>query len=267
MPGRDFAHFSPALVSLGEPDQGRRPAAPKAARRGSSSILLVDQDPDQLFPVGQHLQQLGYAIEYANDGERALAIARQWTPLLVVLDKILPKLDGFEVCRILRRESPTTATPIIIASIDADETDRVIGLELGADDYLAKPFSTREMVLRIRNLLAHNAVGGISVEPCLRFDGLTIDVARHVVLIGDQPAELTATEFRLLELLARRNDFVHRRGELLEHVWKAQSNADDRTIDTHVRRLRQKLGTAGHMLETVRGYGYRFKGRIAHAHT
>ena len=261
---KESAH-STTTSAFAESDLIGNHAMQKSARTGSP-ILLADQDPDQLLTLGRHLQQLGYAVEYATDGERALAMARQWTPLLVVLDKVLPTLDGFELCRTLRRESATADIPIIIASAEADETDRVLGLELGADDYLAKPFSTREMLLRIKKLLALNSVGGALVQPCLRFDGLTIDIARHTVLIGDRPAELTATEFRLLELLARRNDFVHRRNELLEQVWKAQSNVDDRTIDTHVRRLRQKLGAAGRMLETVRGYGYRFKGRLPLAH-
>lgn len=235
------------------------------ATRGGSPILLVDENSDQLRQVGRHFQHLGYLIEYATDGERALSIAHQWTPLLVVMEKNLPSLDGFEVCRALRRENATASVPIVIASTDAEETDRVIGLELGADDYVAKPFSTRELILRMKKLLALGSGGAAANETSLRFEGLTIDIARHAVLVGDRPADLTATEFKLLELLARRNDFVHARSELLERVWKSQANVDDRTIDTHVRRLRQKLGPAGRMVETVRGFGYRFKGRPPHA--
>lgn len=154
----------------------------------------------------------------------------------------------------------------MIASIDADETDRIVGLELGADDYVAKPFSTPELLLRMKKLMA--GVQGDDGHPsaCLRFDGVVIDASRHSVLVNDRPAELTATEFRLLELLARRSAYVHSRGELLELVWKTQSGVDDRTVDTHVRRLRQKLGSAGRMLETVRGFGYRFANQSSHRH-
>jgi two-component system phosphate regulon response regulator PhoB len=260
MSGKALAHTNHALA-FAEPGRFENRLKLRPAK-GGSPILLADKSPDQLHPVGQQLQQSGYAVAYATDGESALMMARQWPPLLVVLDKLLPNVDGFEICRTLRRETATANVPIIFASLDADETDRVLGLELGADDYLAKPFSTREMVLRIKKLLAVTAGSDALSQPRLQFDGLMIDVARHSVTIGDRTAKLTATEFRLLELLARRNNFVQHRSELLEQVCKAQADVDDRTIDTHVRRLRQKLGSAGHMLETVRGFGYRFAGQI-----
>lgn len=203
------------------------------------------------------LQQLGYQIIYVADGEQAIEFARRMTPALVIMDLILPDRAGLDLCRALRRENNTAAVPIIIASACADETDRVVALELGADDYVTKPFNARELVLRARKLLRQMQIANAD-QPSIYFRGLTIDLARHTVSVDGAIVELTATEYRLLGLLARRNGTVQRRTQLFREIWNAQPKAKSRTLDVHVRRLRRKLRSAGQYLETIRGVGYRF---------
>ena len=170
---------------------------------------------------------------------------------------MLPEVDGLEVCKILRRDLATSMIPIIMLTAKAAEMDRVIGLELGADDYVTKPFSPRELVLRVKKLLARVKASDEPVAQ-LRFDELEIDVPRHAVTISGQPLVLTATEFKLLELLARRRGRVQTRDRLLQDVWGYDNPIESRTVDTHMRRLREKLGETARFLETIRGVGYRF---------
>jgi len=222
-------------------------------------ILVVDDEPDALEVLGFKLKEAGYLPIFAKDGARAIIAARDDRPALIVLDLMLPEVDGLEVCKILRRDLATSMIPIIMLTAKAAEMDRVIGLELGADDYVTKPFSPRELVLRIKKLLARVKA---SDEPVahLRFDELEIDVPRHAVTISGQPLVLTATEFKLLELLARRRGRVQTRDRLLQDVWGYDNPIESRTVDTHMRRLREKLGAAGEVIETVRGVGYRVAG-------
>ena len=221
-------------------------------------ILVVDDEPDALEILGFKLKEAGYVPLFAKDGARALTAAREERPALIVLDLMLPEVDGLEVCKILRRDPMTATIPILMLTAKASEMDRVLGLELGADDYVTKPFSPRELVLRIRKLLARVRAAD-EPQAQLRFGDLEIDAARHEVRMAGERLTLTATEFKLLEILARRRGRVQTRERLLQDVWGYENPIDSRTVDTHMRRLREKIGAAADYLETIRGVGYRFK--------
>jgi DNA-binding response OmpR family regulator len=222
-------------------------------------ILVVDDEPDALEVLAFKLKEAGYLPLLARDGARALALAREEQPAVVILDLMLPEVDGLEVCKLLRREPRTATIPVIMLTARAAEMDRVIGLELGADDYVTKPFSPRELMLRVRRLLERSrAATAESGRMC--FGRLEIDVPRHEVRLSGRLVELTATEFRLLEVLAQRRGRVQSRERLLQDVWGYENPIDSRTVDTHMRRLREKLGAEAELLETIRGVGYRFRG-------
>ena len=220
-------------------------------------ILVVDDEPEAVELVEFNLKQAGYAVLTAADGAEALKKAHAQTPDLIILDVMLPEMDGFEACKVLRLDPATARVPIIMLTAKAAEIDRVLGLELGADDYLTKPFSPRELLLRIKKILARNLPEEKSRDQ-LRFGDLNIDVPRHVANWKGKPFDLTATEFKLLTILAQRAGRVQSRDQLLRDVWEYDSLIDTRTVDTHMRRLREKLGPAAHHLDTVRGVGYRF---------
>jgi two-component system phosphate regulon response regulator PhoB len=222
-----------------------------------TKILVVDDEPDALEILGFKLREAGYTPIFTKDGNRAISIARDERPDLIVLDLMLPEVDGLEVCKILRRDPMTAQIPIIMLTARAAEMDRVLGLELGADDYVTKPFSPRELVIRIRKQLS-KARAGADQGTHLKIGEIAIDVPRHIVQVGTREITLTATEFRLLEILARRRGRVQSRDRLLQDVWGYENPIDSRTVDTHMRRLREKLGEAAQHLETVRGVGYRF---------
>jgi DNA-binding response OmpR family regulator len=221
-------------------------------------ILVVDDEPDAIELIGFNLRGAGYDVVSAEDGAEALKKARSSPPDLVVLDLMLPEIDGLEVCRTLRADSATARVPIIMVTAKAEEIDRVLGLELGANDYITKPFSPRELVLRVKNLLklTENAESG--KESAWVFGELRVDVPRHEATVKGKPLELTATEFKLLALLIERRGRVQSREQLLRDVWGYESLIDTRTVDTHMGRLREKLGKAASHLDTVRGIGYRF---------
>jgi DNA-binding response OmpR family regulator len=220
------------------------------------TVLLVDDEPDALELVGFNLKKAGMDVVTAETGPEALAKAQAVVPDLVVLDVMLPVMDGLEVCRKLRRDSKTAAIPVVMLTAKGAELDRILGLELGADDYVTKPFSPRELVLRVKKLLQRGKAD--EEKDLLHFDDLVIDVTRHEVLVNGTPVALTLTEFRLLTLLAQRSGRVQSREQLLNDVWDYHSPIDTRTVDTHVRRLREKIGPAARHLDTVRGVGYRF---------
>lgn len=220
-------------------------------------ILVVDDEPDALEVLGFKLKEAGYSPIFAKDGVRALSAARDERPALIVLDLMLPEIDGLEVCKILRRDPATAMIPILMLTARAAEMDRIIGLELGADDYITKPFSPRELVLRIKKLLVRVKNADEPVAQ-LRFGELEVDVPRHTVTVAGNAIALTATEFKLLEILARRRGRVQSRERLLQDVWGYDNPIDSRTVDTHMRRLREKIGGAARFLETIRGVGYRF---------
>ena len=222
-----------------------------------SKILVVDDEPEAVELVEFNLKQAGYEVISAADGAEALTKSRAKKPNLIVLDLMLPEMSGLEVCKTLRRDPATAGIPIIMLTAKAAEIDRVLGLELGADDYITKPFSPRELVLRVKKILSRGAVAA-EVPDTLRFGELLIDVPRHVTSVRGQPIDLTATEFKLLTLLAQRQGRVQSREQLLRDVWEYNNLVDTRTVDTHMRRLREKLGAAAKHLDTVRGVGYRF---------
>ncbi len=225
--------------------------------RVKQKILVVDDEPDALELIDFNLKNSGYEVTTAADGAEALKKARTLSPDLIVLDLMLPEIDGTEVCKILRRDQATSAIPIIMLTAKAAEIDRVLGLELGADDYVTKPFSPRELILRIKSLLRRTLTEEGKTDQ-YHFGELVIDVPRHLASVQGKRIELTATEFKLLTVLAQRRGRVQSREKLLQDVWQYDNLIDTRTVDTHMRRLREKLGKAAKYLDTVRGVGYRF---------
>jgi len=223
-------------------------------------ILVVDDEVETVELVEFNLRQAGFEVAAAGEGAAAVKKARAWLPSLIVLDVMLPELDGLEVCKMLRRDPATAAIPIILLTAKAAEIDRVLGLELGADDYLTKPFSPRELVLRVKKILerGQSRQSQPAAAEKFKFGDLLIDVPRHQVSWRGKAFELTATEFKLLTVLAQRRGRVQSRDQLLRDVWEYDSLIDTRTVDTHMRRLREKLGPAAKYLDTVRGVGYRF---------
>src|SRR6266853_5334229 len=222
-----------------------------------SRILVVDDEPDAIELIAFNLKAAGYDVTSATDGDEALKKARAVLPHLIILDLMLPGVDGLAVCKQLRRDERTAPIPIIMLTAKAAEIDRVLGLELGADDYVTKPFSPRELVLRVKKLLQRGHAQ-VNAAQNFKFGELLIDAPRHLVTLRGKAIELTATEFKLLTILAQRRGRVQSRDQLLRDVWEYNSHIDTRTVDTHMRRLRDKLGPASKFLDTVRGVGYRF---------
>ncbi len=223
-----------------------------------TKILVVDDEPDMLELLETNLTGAGYEVVMAADGREALEKARKAQPRLIVLDVMLPEMDGLEVCKSLRGNPTTEDIPILMLTARAGEIDRVVGLELGADDYVTKPFSVRELILRVRKLL-ERPPGGQGAGELIQLGGLRIDKQRHSATFKGRALELTLTEFKLAVLLAERRGRVQSREQLLRDVWGYHTAIDTRTVDTHVRRLREKLGPAAKYLDTVRGVGYRFR--------
>lgn len=223
----------------------------------AETILVVDDEQDVLDLVVYNVRKAGYKAVWATDGQAALQKARDELPSLVVLDLMLPKMDGTEVCKLLKSDAKTAHIPIIMLTAKAEEMDRVVGLEIGADDYITKPFSPRELLLRIRLILKRTR-GESKPTEILKFGELVLDTARHGVTVKNKEVILTATEFKLLSTLMERRGRVQTRDRLLTDVWGYEGDIDTRTVDTHVRRLREKIGAAADYIETVRGVGYRF---------
>jgi two-component system phosphate regulon response regulator PhoB len=219
-------------------------------------ILVADDEPDVLGLVALNLQRAGYDVLKAQDGEQALRIAREELPSLLVLDVMMPGLNGLDVVKQLKQTPQTARIPILMLTARADEVDRIVGFELGADDYVTKPFSPREIVLRVQSVLRRVETPPETGET-LELGVIKVDRVRHEVFIGGQREEFTATEFKLLSVLMERSGRLQSREVLLNDVWGYESVIDTRTVDTHIRRLRDKLGPAAEMIETVRGFGYR----------
>ena len=219
-------------------------------------ILIVEDDRDIVEMVEYNLKEEGYRTIAAFDGKKGIEQAKREKPDLIILDLMLPAIDGFEVCKILRQQESTSHIPIIILSAKSRETDKVVGLELGADDYVTKPFSPRELIARVKAVLRRHK----EQPPAeIKRGQIVIDSVKHKVLVKGQEVELTATEFRLLECLARRPGTVFSRNQLLDAAGTDESMVYDRTVDAHVKSLRRKLGRAKDYIETVRGVGYRFR--------
>jgi phosphate regulon transcriptional regulator PhoB len=223
----------------------------------AATVLVVDDERDIVELVRYHLEKEGFRCLVAADGAAALRLAREARPDVLVLDRMLPGLDGLEVTRQLRRDAATARLPIIMLTARADEVDRVVGLEVGADDYVVKPFSPRELVARVRALLRRT--GEPPAKTVTRMGVVAVDEGRHQVAVDGRAVELTAKEFGLLVALLRAGGRVLSREQLLDAVWGYANAAEieSRTVDVHIRRLREKLGAAARHIVTVKGAGYR----------
>lgn len=220
-------------------------------------VLVVDDEPDIVALVAYHLAKAGFRVTTANNGNDAIAEVRRERPALIVLDLMLPGISGLDVLTGLRRDESTRAIPILLLTARREEADRIKGLTLGADDYLTKPFSPAELILRVKAILRRT--GGIDSADTIRIGSILIDRAAHSVAVDDAKIDLTPTEYKLLLLLVERKGRVQSRSHLLESVWEAAPDIQTRTVDMHVQRLRMKLGDAGDLIETVRGFGYRLR--------
>ena len=232
-------------------------AAPTAAT--GERVLVVDDEADIVALVAYHLVKAGYRVSTASSGPDALTAARQERPALVVLDLMLPGASGYEVLEQLRAQPATREMAVLMLTARREEQDRIRGLSLGADDYLAKPFSPQELVLRVGAILRRVSAGGAGPADLLSIGTIVIDREAHRVSVDGRPIDLTPTEYKLLLILAERRGRVQSRAHLLETVWEAAPDIQTRTVDMHVQRLRTKLGDAGDLIETARGFGYRLK--------
>jgi len=219
-------------------------------------ILVVDDEPDLLELVRFNLSQAGYEVETAETGMDGIEKARRRHPDLLVLDVMLPDLPGTEVCRRVRADSELSGLPVLMLTARSEEIDRVVGLELGADDYVTKPFSPRELILRVQAILRRTR-GAAESAGVLHQGPLELDTDRHRCRVLEEEVQLTAKEFDLLRVLMERPGRVMSRDRLLDEVWGSDITVTTRTIDTHLKRLREKLGAAADLVETVRGVGYR----------
>jgi two-component system phosphate regulon response regulator PhoB len=226
----------------------------------SHRILVVDDEPDITALVAYHLAKAGYRVSTAANGPDALKAAREERPDIVILDVMLPGASGYDVLAELRRREETRDVGVILLTARREEPDRIRGLSLGADDYLTKPFSPAELALRVSALLRRLAAPAVTSGSNLSAGPVSIDRSSHRVSVEGKEIELTATEYKLLLTLVERRGRVQTRPQLLETVWEAQPDIQTRTVDMHVQRLRTKLGEAGDLIETVRGFGYRFRG-------
>ena len=234
------------------------PVPPSAER-----ILVVDDEPEILALVAYHLGKAGYRLATASTGQDALEAARRERYSLIVLDLMLPGMSGFDVLEALRSDEATRDVAVLMLTARREEPDRIRGLSLGADDYLTKPFSPAELVLRVGAILRRAGTAPATNADTLVIGPMRIDRAGMRVLVDDQPVDLTPTEFKLLLTLAERRGRVQGRGHLLETVWEAAPDIQTRTVDMHIQRLRVKLGAADDLIETVRGFGYRLRAPAA----
>jgi two-component system phosphate regulon response regulator PhoB len=220
-------------------------------------ILIVEDERDVLDLLALHLRKAGFTISTTTDGAAGLQKARSEKPAFIILDLMLPKMPGLEICKILKSDPATHQIPIMMLTAKAEEIDRIVGLEFGADDYVTKPFSPREVVLRIRAIMRRADTK--EVEEHLAVGAIAIDAARHEVSVNGKQVNLTSLEFKLLRTLMERRGRVQARDRLLNDVWGYETVINTRTVDTHMRRLRRKLGKAAHVIESVRGFGYRLR--------
>jgi two-component system phosphate regulon response regulator PhoB len=221
-------------------------------------VLVVDDEPDITALVAYHLAKNGYRVSTAANGHDALRAVADEKPALIVLDRMLPGISGDDVLATVRATVASRDTPVLMLTARREELDRVRGLSLGADDYLTKPFSTQELVLRVSAILRRSGAAAANAD-LVAVGALHIDRAHHRVVADGAEVDLTATEFRLLLTLALRRGRVQSRAQLLEEVWEAAPDVQSRTVDMHVQRLRVKLGGAADLIETIRGFGYRMR--------
>ena len=225
-------------------------------------VLAVEDDPDIAALVAYQLTRAGFKVETSLDGIEALRAVEREAPDLIILDRMLPGISGDEVLNRLKNEEETKRIPVLMLTAKKEQGERVAGLELGADDYLTKPFSPRELILRVQAILRRSKESGVgNAGPVLRVETIHMDLGSMQVLVGGDRVSLTPTEFRLLKTLLERPERTFSRQQLLEKAWDVEADVSDRlktrTVDMHVQRLREKLGTAGEAIQTVRGFGYR----------
>jgi len=225
----------------------------------ADKILVVEDDQDLLELLAYNLDKAGYRVVTASDGLGAVNAARDQLPDLILLDLMLPVMDGLEVCRTLKRGEATKNIPVLMLTAKGEEIDRVVGFEIGAEDYVIKPFSVRELILRIKAIIRRAKGAGAEPSRLIEVGRLRIDLDAHQSWVGGEPLSLTATEFKLLSELAENRGRVLSRERLLDRVWGYTFEGYGRTVDTHIRRVRKKLGQAGELIETVRGIGYRLR--------
>src|ERR1700730_4008861 len=225
----------------------------------STRLLIIEDEQDVIDLLTLNLRKAGgFAVSTATDGASGLRQVRAELPALIILDLMLPKMPGLEICKVLKTDAATRHIPIIMLTAKAEEIDRIVGLEFGADDYVTKPFSPRELVLRV-NAILRRGKSDVAEEKKLSIGQITLDPARHHVAVAGKPVRLTSVEFKLLSMLMQRQGRVQARDRLLNEVWGYESLIDTRTVDSHLRRLRKKLGKAAVAIETVRGFGYRIR--------
>ena len=220
-------------------------------------ILVIDDEPDVTELVGYQLRAKGYIVETLNDPTQSIGRVRSFQPDMLILDVMMPDITGVQICRMLRADPKFKTLPVVFLTAKTEESDRVLGLEVGADDYICKPFSTKELILRVQGIFRRATTGPEETARRLEVGRIVLDNERHVVTADGAPVELTATEFRLLKLLMERKGRVQTREHLLLNVWHYETEIETRTVDTHVRRLREKLGVEADLIETIRGVGYR----------
>jgi two-component system phosphate regulon response regulator PhoB len=223
-----------------------------------ATVLIVEDEEDIATLIAHHMQGAGFNVMVAYNGAAAFREIDKQLPDLILLDLMLPDMDGIEVCKNLKQKPSTRDIPIIMVTAKAEEVDRIVGLELGADDYVVKPFNTRELVLRVKGVLKRIKTP-VEEQKILKHEELTLDMDAHKVSMGNQEIELTLTEFKLLKELLLNKARVRSRETLLNNVWGYTFEGYDRTVDTHIQRLRRKLGSYGKIIETVRGIGYMIK--------
>ncbi len=233
--------------------------AATAAADSPDRVLVVDDEPEIVALVAYHLAKAGYTVSTAATGSDALVMARRERPSLIVLDLMLPGMSGFEVLDALRADDQLRGIAVLMLTARREEVDRIKGLSLGADDYLTKPFSTQELVLRVGAILRRVAQPPDAASDVTTIGPIRVDRSAMLVQVEGQPVDLTATEYKLLLTLIERKGRVQGRAHLLETVWDAAPDIQTRTVDMHVQRLRAKMGVAGDLIETVRGFGYRLR--------
>jgi two-component system phosphate regulon response regulator PhoB len=222
-----------------------------------NTVLIIEDESDVVDLLALNLRKAGFMTSTAADGASGLEKARSEKPAFIILDLMLPKMPGLEVCKVLKSDPGMRQVPIMMLTAKAEEVDRIVGLEFGADDYVTKPFSPREVILRIRAIMRRRETK--QSDERLTAGPIAIDPARHEVSVNGKPINLTSLEFKLLRTLVQRRGRVQERDRLLNDVWGYESVIDTRTVDTHVRRLRRKLGKAANVIESVRGFGYRLR--------
>ena len=269
--GRDplAANSGAGLMTLPSDHSRQAPPASNLRDAGSASaegaatrsrILIVEDETSIAEVLQYNLEQQGFRIEICDRGDDALERIRAKPPDLMILDLMLPGLDGLDLLREVRRQQNTAGLPVLVLTAKGEEVDRIVGLELGADDYIPKPFSPRELVLRVKAILRRSDTSNRQASEVLQAGTIVLDGESHRLSVDGEEIRLTATEFRLLKVLMQRAGRVQTREMLLTDVWGYSENVDSRTVDTHIRRLRRKLGNEADRIETVIGFGYRFRG-------